>query len=407
MYNLRPGPPRGDTHLFETLEPKPADAILKLIAEHQSDLRSEKVDLGVGVYRDAEGRTPIPGAVKVAESWLLKTQQSKAYLGSRGDVVYCDAIESLVFADSCDRERIATIQTPGGSGALRVAAELILRAKPRARMWVSDPTWNNHIPLLGGAGISLVEYPYYDVAGNMLRFDAMMAALSKAEAGDILLLHGCCHNPTGMDLSRQQWQDVADLVVGKNLIPFIDLAYQGFAVDLDEDAFGVRHLVERVPQMIVAHSCSKNFGLYRDRVGAVSFIAPDAKAKRTVDSQALNVVRTMYSVPPDHGAAVVARILNEASLRQDWLAELVTMRQRLKDMRELLVTALAREAQGRDFTHIGRTRGMFCYLGVTPEQVARLKSERGVYLVDSSRINVCGITAENVDYLAKSIALVL
>jgi aspartate/tyrosine/aromatic aminotransferase len=407
VYNLRPGTSRGDKPLFETLEPKPADAILKLIAEHQNDVRTDKVDLGVGVYRDAEGRTPVLTSVKKAERWLLENQQSKAYLGSRGDIVYCDAIQSLIFADKNDVDRIATIQTPGGSGALRVAAELILRANPGARMWVSDPTWNNHAPLLGGAGIRLVEYPYYDVSANSLRFDAMMTALGKAKSGDILLLHACCHNPTGMDLSEAEWREVADLVVGKQLVPFVDMAYQGFASDLNADAFGVRHLAGRVPQMIVAHSCSKNFGLYRDRVGAVSFVAPDARSTKTVDSQALNVVRTMYSVPPDHGGAVVAHILNDRSLRKEWLGELVQMRERLKDMRALLVDALARAASGRDFSHIGRTTGMFCYLGITPEQVARLKSDHGVYLVDSSRINVCGITAGNVDYLAKSIAAVL
>ena len=393
--------------MFETLEPKPADAILKLIGEHQNDSRKEKVDLGVGVYRDADGATPIFRAVKKAEQWLVDNQDSKAYLGSRGDAVYCDAIRDLAFGDAAPTERMATIQTPGGSGSLRVAAELVLRANPKARMWVSDPTWNNHVPLLGGAGIELKPYPYYDSSANRLRFDAMMATLEDSAAGDLLLLHGCCHNPTGMDLDDGQWDQVADFVEARSLVPFVDVAYQGFARGLADDNYGLRALVDRVPNMIVAHSCSKNFGLYRDRVGALFIIAANGDEARTTDSQALNAIRTMYSVPPDHGAAVVARILNTEDLRIDWQAELADMRGRLSGMRELLVETLADAAPDHDFSHITRTTGMFCYLGVNAEQVGRLKAERGVYLVDSGRINVCGITEGNVRYLAESIAAVL
>jgi aspartate/tyrosine/aromatic aminotransferase len=394
--------------VFETLEPKPADAILKLIAEHQEDPREEKVDLGVGVYRDADGKTPILNTVKKAEHWLVGTQESKAYLGSRGDVAFCDAVERLVFGDSATAdERLSTVQSPGGSGALRVAAELVLRANPKATMWVSDPTWNNHVPLLGEAGVNLKPYPYYDTSSNSLRFDDMIEALSEASPGDLVLLHGCCHNPTGMDLSTDQWDRVADLVEEKSLIPFIDLAYQGFAEGIEPDVYGVRLMYARVPEMIVTQSCSKNFGLYRDRVGALTFVSADAATSKAVDSQALSVVRTMYSLPPDHGAAVVAHILNDVALRKEWLEELDAMRGRLQGMRELLVSELAKAAPGTDFSHIAKTTGMFCYLGVSAEQVARLKKERGVYLVDSSRINVCGITADNAAYLAESIASVL
>ena len=298
-------------------------------------------------------------------------------------------------------------RAPAAPAALRVAAELILRANADAKMWVSDPTWNNHVPLLGEAGIALEAYPYYDQDNHDIRFDAMMDALSGAAAGDLLLLHGCCHNPTGMDLSREQWDRVADLVSERGVVPFIDFAYQGFAEGMDEDAYGVRLMYGRVPEMIVTHSSSKNFGLYRDRVGALTFKAADGDTASRLDSQALYVVRTMYSLPPDHGAAVVARILNDDELRARWTAEVAGMRSRLKDMRTLLVSELATAAPGHDFSHIGRTTGMFCYLGVTGEQVARLKAERGVYLVDSSRINVCGITPDNARYLAESIASVL
>ena len=394
--------------MFETLEPKPADAILKLIVEHRDDPRPQKIDLGVGVYRDADGNTPVLNSVKKAEHWLAGSQDSKAYLGSRGDAEFCNLMQNLCFgAGATKNQRIVTLQTPGGSGALRVAAGVILRAKPDARMWVSDPTWNNHTPLLGGAGINLQGYPYYDNENHTVRFADMLDALSAAEAGDIVLLHGCCHNPTGVDLSPEQWDALADLLNERELVPFVDFAYQGFATDIDEDARPVRVLLERAPEMIVAASCSKNFGLYRDRVGTLSFVAADAATAATVDSQALNVVRTMYSVPPDHGAAVVARILGDDALRAEWLAELAGMRKRLQGMRGLLIEHLQCTAAQQNFAHIARGNGMFSYLGVTAEQVAMLKKEFGVYLVDSSRINVCGITEDNVAYLAESVAAVL
>jgi aspartate/tyrosine/aromatic aminotransferase len=394
--------------LFETLEPKPADAILKLIAEHRDDPRARKVDLGVGVYRDAAGNTPILRSVKKAEHWLVGSQESKAYLGSRGDAVFCDAIERLVFGDDANAdERISTVQSPGGSGALRVAAEIALRSNPDAVVWVSDPTWNNHVPLLGEAGITMRSYPYYDREQNGILFDQMMQTLDQARPGELLLLHGCCHNPTGMDLSNEQWDRVADLVVEKGLVPFVDLAYQGFAKGLEEDAYGVRLMYERAPELFVTQSCSKNFGLYRDRVGAMSFVAADADVARAVDSQALYVVRTMYSLPPDHGAAVVSKILNDADLRSEWRQELDGMRRRLQGMRRLLVEELGKAAPGHDFSHIERTTGMFCYLGISAEQVGRLKQERGIYMVDSSRINVCGITEGNARYIAESVATVL
>ncbi len=394
--------------LFESLERKPPDAILKLIVEHANDLRDNKVDLGVGVYRDVAGNTPVFGAIKTAERRLLETQTSKSYLGSRGAVDFCDAIQALVFGDVADRnDRVITLQTPGGSGALRVAAGLILRADSNTTVWVSDPTWNNHVPLLAGAGLKLETYPYYDVDQNELRFDAMLEVLNKAPSGDIALLHGCCHNPTGMDLSTAQWDAVVEVVVARGLVPFIDIAYQGFAGSLDEDAYGVRAMLDRVPEMIVTTSCSKNFGLYRERVGALTFVSANAEVTEIVSSQSLNIVRTLYSLPPDHGGAAVTMILNDTELRDDWLTELTGMRKRMKEMRALIVAGLGKTAPDRDFSHIERANGMFCYLGVSPQQVARLKQDYGIYLVDSGRINVCGITSDNVDYLAESIAAVI
>jgi aspartate/tyrosine/aromatic aminotransferase len=394
--------------VFENLKALPPDAILRLIAEHQNDQRELKVDLGVGVYRDERGRTPVLDAVKKAERRIVDGQSTKAYLGSGGDPLFNNAMQSLMFGgDATGNERIATVQTPGGSGALRVAAGLILRAMPDVSVWVSDPTWANHVPLLGGAGVKLKSYPYYDEASRTIRFAEMLDTLNTIPAGDIVLLHGCCHNPTGMDLDTAQWREVADVIASRQLLPFIDLAYQGFANGLEEDAYPLRLLFGRAAEMIVSSSCSKNFGLYRDRVGSLALVAADAAAAAVVQSQVFNIVRTMYSMPPDHGAAVVAAILTDAELRAGWLTELAAMRNRLMETRELLCAALREKAPEHDFWHIERGKGMFSFLGVSREQVQRLKSEFGVYMVDSSRINVAGITRGNVAYLAESIAAVL
>ena len=390
--------------MFETLQAAPADAILGLITEHKNDPRPEKIDLGVGVFRTAEGETPVLDVVKQAEQHILDTQESKAYIGTAGDPEFNAAMQALTFGDSGDAQRLATIQAPGGSGSLRVAAGLILRARPNATVWVSDPTWGNHIPLLGGAGLTLEPYPYYDTGTHALRIDAMLDALAKIPRGDLVLLHACCHNPSGMDPTEDEWRAIADVIVERDLVPFVDMAYQGFAHSLAEDAFIVRHLADRVPEMLVANSCSKNFGLYRDRVGSLSFLAPDEATRDIVYSQVNNVVRTIYSVPPDHGAVVVARILNDKELKAAWRVELAEMRGRLREMRVLLNDALKEKAPGHDFSHLVRARGMFCFLGISEDQVKRLKKEFGVYMVGSSRINTAGITAHNVEYLADAIA---
>jgi aspartate aminotransferase len=393
--------------VFERLEMLPADAILGLIAEHRQDPRENKIDLGVGVYRTETGNTPVLDVVKVAEQRLLEKQDSKAYIGTAGDTEFCLAMQRMTFANPELDDRLVTYQAPGGSGSLRVAAGVVLRAAPGATVWVSEPTWANHVPLLGGAGLELKSHPYYDTSRHVLDIDGMLSTLDAAAPGDLLLLHACCHNPSGLDPTEEDWRRIADLIVDKQLVPFIDMAYQGFATGVDEDAFIIRHLAERVPEMIVCNSCSKNFGLYRDRVGTVSLLAADKGSRDIVHSQASIVVRTLYSVPPDHGAAVVSIILNDDSLRANWLVELGEMRERLRSMRELLTDALSRHAPDADFSHLVRASGMFCFLGVSKEQVQRLKKEFGIYMVDSSRINVAGITEANVDYLASSIAAVL
>jgi aspartate/tyrosine/aromatic aminotransferase len=394
--------------LFENLKAQPADAILRLIGEYQNDTRPQKIDLGVGVYRNEKGETPILASVKKAEKMILQEQDTKTYLGSGGDPVFNELMQGLIFGEkNASDERVVTLHTPGGSGALCVAAGLIMRARRDVTLWVPDPTWANHVPLLGGAGLALKTYPYYDAESKTVRFDDMLQTLSSVAAGDLVLLHGCCHNPTGMDLDRKQWRQLAGLISERRLVPFVDIAYLGFAEGLEQDAWPVRLLFEAVPEMIVAASCSKNFALYRDRIGSLSIVGRDREARDILRSQAHNIVRTMYSMPPDHGAAIVRRILANAALRKEWVGEVDAMRGRLKSMRSLLVDALAVSAKGYDFSHINRANGLFSFLGISEAQVDRLKRDYGVYMVGSSRINVAGITGDNVAYLAESIAAVL
>ncbi|HNP36879.1 MAG TPA: amino acid aminotransferase [Woeseiaceae bacterium] len=393
--------------MFDSMKSLPADAILGLIAEYRNDRRNNKIDLGVGVYRTADGQTPVLDVVKKAEQKLIDTQTSKAYIGTAGDPRFNSAMQTLVFGAAEDKPRLVTIQAPGGSGSLRVAAGLLLRAQNAAPVWVSDPTWNNHVPLLGGAGLALQPYPYYDTEKHVIRIDALLDTLRSASRGDVVLLHACCHNPSGLDPTPDEFRAIADLIVERELVPLVDMAYQGFATGLDEDAFAIRHLAGRVPEMLVSSSCSKNFGLYRDRVGTLSVLVKDTKTRDIVASQLSNIVRTIYSVPPDHGAAVVSEILHDDELTRDWHVELAAMRNRLREMANLLEQKLKVAAPSRDFSHLARAAGMFCFLGISEAQVTRLKKDYGIYMVGSSRINVAGITADNVDYLAESIAAVL
>jgi len=393
--------------LFETLQTMPADAILGLIAEHRDDPRPDKIDLGVGVYRNAAGETPVLDTVKKAERRLLETQTTKSYISTAGEPTFNAAMQAMTFAGVVEDDRLVTIQTPGGSGSLRVAAGMLLRAKDAVTVWVSDPTWANHMPLLGGAGLELKSHPYYDTRRHVIDIDGMLETLRSAPKGDVVLLHACCHNPSGLDPSEDEWRAISDVVVERELLPFIDIAYQGFANSVNDDNFVIRELAPRVPEMIVSNSCSKNFGLYRDRVGTLSHLCAEAATRDAVSSQVNNYVRTLYSLPPDHGAAVVSMILNDPEWRAEWLDELKKMRDRLQDMRALIHDALVEKTPDHDFSHLARANGMFCFLGITPQQVELLKSDFGIYLVNSSRINVAGITPDNVGYLSDSIAAVL
>ena len=393
--------------MFESLQTMPADAILGLLTEHRNDPRPEKIDLGVGVYRNAVGETPVLATIKKAEQRLLRTQTSKTYIGTAGDAAFNTAVQAMTFAGAVPDDRLVTIQTPGGSGSLRVAAGLLLRAREDATIWFGEPTWANHMPLLGGAGLTLKPFPYYDPEKHIIHVDAMLDTLRTIPKGDVILLHACCHNPSGFDPSEAEWREIADVIAERELLPFIDAAYQGLARNIDDDAFAIRHLASLVPEMIVSTSCSKNFGLYRDRVGSLSLMSATADSLGVLASQANNYVRTVYSMPPDHGAAAVSIILADDKLRAEWLVELKDMRDRLKAMRGLLYNALLEKAPGQDFSHLVRANGMFCFLGISAKNIVRLKKDFGIYMVDDSRINVAGITADNVDYLSDSIAAVL
>ena len=392
--------------MFEMLTAAPPDKIIALMGQFREDPRPGKIDLGVGVYKDPKGDTPIMAAVREAEKLLYERQSTKTYVGMAGDPLFNAAMIGLVFGDGADRARIRAAQAPGGSGALRILAELIARSKGTT-VWLSDPTWPNHVPLIRAAGVTTRDYPYFDAATGTVRFDAMIAALKGAAAGDIVLLHGCCHNPTGANLDHGQWEAVADLLVSRGLFPFVDLAYQGFGDGLEEDAFGVRLLASRVPEMAVAASCSKNFAVYRDRVGTAFLLGRNPAEADIAFSQLLSVARGMYSMPPDHAAAAIRIVLEDGKLTESWKSELESMRRRMVLLREGFADALRRQSNSDRFDFIARHRGMFSRIGATPAQVEKLRKEYGVYMVGDSRINVAGLPEDRLDTLAASIVSVM
>ena len=393
--------------MFEALTAAPPDKIIALMGQFREDPRPGKIDLGVGVYKDAKGDTPIMASVREAEKRLYQRQNTKTYVGMGGDTLFNAAMIGLVFGKDADRARIRAAQAPGGSGALRILAELIARAKPGATVWLSDPTWPNHVPLIRASGVTTREYPYFDAATGTVHFDAMMEALKKAAPGDVVLLHGCCHNPTGANLDHGQWEAVADLLVSRGLFPFVDLAYQGFGDGLEEDAYGVRLLASRVPEMAVAASCSKNFAVYRDRVGTAFLLGKGAAEADIAYTQLLSVARGMYSMPPDHAAAAIRIVLEDKELTANWKEELESMRQRMVSLREGFADALRRQSNSDRFDFIAHHRGMFSRIGATPEQVERLRTEHGVYMVGDGRINVAGLPEDRLDTLAASIISVM
>lgn len=396
--------------MFETLSLLPNDPILGLSIAYAKDTNPNKVDLGVGVYKNDAGQTPIMRAVAEAEKLRIARETTKAYTPPAGVPGANEAATQLVFGmghPAVDAGRVRTVQAPGGCGALRVAAELIQRAKPGAAIWVSTPTWANHIPLLGSAGLTLREYPYYDYTTHSIDFTAMLTTLKTIPRGDLVLLHACCHNPSGADLTREQWDQVADVLEAGGVIPFVDMAYQGFGEGLEEDTYGLRMLAARLPEVVVATSFSKNFGLYRERAAALSLVFANPQAADAGFSQVLNVARAIYSMPPAHGSTLVDIILHSDELIQLWQTELTQMRERIAGLRVQLVTALNGLQQGRDFGFIAQERGMFSFLGLSVEQVHRLKNDYSIYMTDTSRISVAGLTTEKMDYVSRAIAAVL
>lgn len=396
--------------MFQSLEALPADPILGLMAAYRNDTNPKKIDLGIGVYKDENGNTPVMSSVKKAEDVILNSQTTKSYVGPTGAADYNETVAELLFGktllDSLGKRRV-TVQSPGGCGGLRLAAEFIKQANPDATIWVSDPTWANHVPLLGSAGLKIESYPYYDYSNHSVRFEEMLECLQHVGSGDLVLLHGCCHNPCGADLSQQQWQQIRDVALQQGFTVFIDLAYQGLGDGLEEDTYGVRLLAEALPELIVVSSCSKNFGLYRERVGAISLICDSAAAATVATTLLAASARAMYSMPPDHGAAIVQLILNDDALRSEWDQELTGMRNRINGLRAKLVTRIQAAGISEDFSFIQREKGMFSFLGVNVDQVQSLVNDYSIYLVNSSRINVAGVNDANIDYLAASLAEVL
>lgn len=388
--------------MFGALKPQPADKILQLMGQFRADLRADKIDLGVGVYKDASGNTPVMRAVKTAEKRLWETETTKTYTGLAGDPAFNAAMAALVLGDTVPAERIAAVATPGGTGAVRQAFELLKMAKPGASVWVSDPTWPNHLSILGHLGIPTRSYRYFDSETRAVDFAGMVDDLAGAKADDLVLLHGCCHNPTGANLTLPEWQEVADLLGKTGAVPMIDIAYQGFGDGLAADAAGVRLIAQSLPEVLIAASCSKNFGIYRERTGVLIALGDPARQEVTQGTLAyLN--RQNYSFPPDHGARLVTMILTDPVLRAEWETELDEVRRGMLALREALAAELQRLSGSDRFGFLAQHRGMFSRLGATPAQVERLKQEHGIYMVGDSRLNIAGLNAKTVPILARAV----
>lgn len=393
--------------MLEALKPQPQDKIMALMGLYKADTRTDKLDLGVGVYKDATGLTPIMKAVKSAEARLLASQNSKSYVGLLGDLTYNDAMRELILGDTVDVARVASAQTPGGTGAIHQLFELIKMASPGAKVWISDPSWPNHEAILKHLGMPVGKYRYFDEATCGVDFAGMAEDLATAASGDVILLHGCCHNPTGANISVAEWAEVSNIVTAGNLVPMIDIAYQGFGDGLEADVEGLRLMAAKAPQMLIAASCSKNFGLYRDRVGVAIAIAADAAEQELSKGALATINRLNYSFAPDHGAAVVSIIMNDAELRADWMSELEEMRLNMLTLRQGLTDALRRATNSDRFDFVAEHRGMFSRLGLTAAQVEILRAEHGIYMVSDSRVNIAGLPKDGMDALAKAIASVL
>lgn len=392
--------------MFTNLEQLPADPVLGLIDAFNKETRPEKIDLGVGVYKDAQGRTPIMQAVKEAEALLLTRQTTKSYIGSHGDPLFAEHYLPVVLGENSPIEanRVCFTQAPGGTGALRLALDFIKRAQPNAKVWVSNPTWANHQGLVKAAGLEVASYPYVNLETNSLDFTAFKQSIAQIPSGDVLLLHGCCHNPTGFDLSPSQWQETLTIIKENQLLPLVDFAYQGFGQGLEEDAYAVRLLAENLPEVLITASCSKNFALYRERLGAFIGIAKNASQQQIMHSHLAQIARVIYSSPPAHGSAVVSTILASSELNSLWRNELSAIRNNITSLRAQLLEELAKYNLHERFACITQQQGMFSFTGLKPHEVEILTKEFAIYLVGNGRINIAGYNINNIEYLAQAIA---
>lgn len=396
--------------MFEHIQAAPPDPILGLTEAFKADPNPKKINLSVGVYQDNSGKTPILESIRKAGQLVLERQKSMSYLPIPGSPAYAAAVQQLMFGKEHEvvkASRAATSHTPGGTGALRVAADFIHQHLPKATVWLTQPTWPNHPQIFAAAGVPTKNYPYFDAKANSLAFDEALAAIETIPAGDVIMLHGCCHNPTGIDPTPAQWSRLADVIYGRGLLPFLDFAYQGFAEGIDQDAAGLRALCRPGAELIVCSSFSKNFGLYCERVGALTIVAKDKTAIDKVQSQVKVGIRSNYSNPPAHGAELVTTVLSDAELRATWEKEVNQMRDRINGTRELFVKTLKAKGVPGDYSFITRQRGMFSFSGLTPPQVEQLKQKYAIYIVSSGRINVAGITDQNVGPLCEAIAEVV
>ena len=389
--------------IFKNLQQQPPDKILALMTAFKEDPRDQKLDLGVGVYKDPTGITPIMRSIKLAEKKWWEIESSKSYVGLAGDPAFSDAIISLVLGNSIPRNLIASAATPGGTGAVRQGFELFKVANPGVRVFVSDPTWPNHISILQYLNIPFETYRYFDNETRGVDFDSMVSDLSRAKAGDVILLHGCCHNPTGANLDKQQWKIIVDLLNKNGSTPMIDLAYQGFGDGLEEDVYATRLIAESVPETVITSSCSKNFGIYRERAGLLMLVSQDSSKRNINQSMLAYLNRQNYSFPPDHGSRLVSIVLNDKDLRSDWMSELEDIRNSLLNLRVQLSNELQKISGSDRFSFIASHRGMFSWLGATPSQVEKMRTEFGIYMVSDSRFNVAGLNNETVPAFAKAI----
>ena len=390
-------------NLFDKLPTPKAPKILQLLQDFAIDPRENKIDLGIGVYKDESGITPVLKSVKKAEAIILEQQKTKAYIGLAGDPIFCDLASELVIGDVVDRKRINAIQTPGGSTALRVLYDLVSDVSPNSTIWLPAPTWDNHAPTIKAAGLKANYYRYFNPQKQKIDFDLTVEDLRNIPAGDVVLIHGCCHNPTGVNFSDAQWDSISELALDKGFLPLVDIAYQGFGIGLNEDAYGVRKLLSVLPELLIASSSSKNFAIYRDRAGVAITLSKNETVSKALGGKLKNLAGTNYSMPPDHGAAVVRAILSDSELKTSWLSELDEMRERVHMIRRDLSLELRNQTNSSRFDFLAEQAGMFSLIGLTKDEILRLKDEKAIYIVDDGRINIAGLRTQDITKFAGAV----